>query len=183
MDMKVLKRTGILGIQVVLRQLRLRWSGRLLRMHDERLSKQLYYGDVATGARRQGGQTHRYKDTLKRQLKRLQINPKSWGDLAQDRSAWRRTINTGTTIYEANLSDAAKTKKVTREPRASQSTSPTPNHLQHANAVNENTAHGSASSHIPEPCATTTNNPTCCPHEHPHRHPCANPHDDHPHHT
>nr|VZI25276.1 unnamed protein product [Spirometra erinaceieuropaei] len=53
-------------------------------MDDERLPKRLFYGDVATGSRRQGGQIRRYKDTLKSSLKRLQINPTNWEELARD---------------------------------------------------------------------------------------------------
>nr|VZI39404.1 unnamed protein product [Spirometra erinaceieuropaei] len=53
-------------------------------MDDERLPKRLFYGDVATGSRRQGGQIRRYKDALKSSLKRLQINPTNWEELARD---------------------------------------------------------------------------------------------------
>nr|VZI52208.1 unnamed protein product [Spirometra erinaceieuropaei] len=70
-DTDVLERTGILSIYAILRQMQLRWSGHLVRMDDERLPKRLFYGDVATGSRRQGGQIRRYKDTLKSSLKRL----------------------------------------------------------------------------------------------------------------
>ncbi|BHF61198.1 hypothetical protein SprV_0100417100 [Sparganum proliferum] len=83
-DTGVLERTGILSIYTMLRQMQLRWSGHLVRMDDERLPKRLFYGDVATGSRRQGGQIRRYKDTLKSSLKRLQINPTNWEDLAHD---------------------------------------------------------------------------------------------------
>nr|VZI42177.1 unnamed protein product [Spirometra erinaceieuropaei] len=91
-DTDVLERTGILSIYAILRQIQLRWSGRLVRMDDERLPKRLFYGDVATGSRRQGGQIRRYKDTLKSSLKRLQINPTNWEELALDRPTWRRTV-------------------------------------------------------------------------------------------
>nr|VZI45446.1 unnamed protein product [Spirometra erinaceieuropaei] len=83
-DTEVLERTGILSIYSMLRQMQLRWSGHLVRMDDERLPKRLFYGDVATGSRRQGGQIRRYKDTLKSSLKRLQINPTNWEELARD---------------------------------------------------------------------------------------------------
>nr|VZH96997.1 unnamed protein product [Spirometra erinaceieuropaei] len=81
----VLGRTGILSIYAILRQIQLRWSGHLVRMDNERLPKRLFYGDVVTGSRRQGGQIRRYKDTLKSSLKRLQINPTNWEELALDR--------------------------------------------------------------------------------------------------
>ncbi|BHF67791.1 hypothetical protein SprV_0301082000 [Sparganum proliferum] len=97
--------------------MQLRWSGHLVRMDDERLPKRLFYGDVATGSRRQGRPIRRYKDTLKSSLKHLQINPTNWKELALDRPTWRRTEKTGAAIYEANrIADA----KVKREARKSQ---------------------------------------------------------------
>nr|VZI50033.1 unnamed protein product [Spirometra erinaceieuropaei] len=114
-DTDVLERTGILSIYAILRQMQLRWSGRLVRMDDERLPKRLFYGDVATGSRRHGGQIRRYKDTLKSSLKRLQINPTNWEELALDRPTWRRTVKTGDAIYEANHIAAAKAKSEARK--------------------------------------------------------------------
>nr|VZI35983.1 unnamed protein product [Spirometra erinaceieuropaei] len=84
-------------------------------MDDERLPKRLFYGDVATGSRRQGGQIRRYKDTLKSSLKRLHINPTDWEELARDRPTWRRTVKTGAAIYEANRIAAAKVKREVRK--------------------------------------------------------------------
>nr|VZH96719.1 unnamed protein product [Spirometra erinaceieuropaei] len=84
-------------------------------MDDERLPKRLFYGDVATGSRRQGGQIRRYKDTLKSSLKCLQINPTNWEELALDRPTWRRTVKTGAAIYEANRIAAAKAKREARK--------------------------------------------------------------------
>nr|VZI34508.1 unnamed protein product [Spirometra erinaceieuropaei] len=111
----VLERTRILSIYAILRQIQLRWSGHLVRMDDERLPKRLFYGDVATGSRRQGGQIRRYKDTLKSFLKCLQINPTNWEELALDRPTWRRTVKTGAAIYEANHIAAAKAKREARK--------------------------------------------------------------------
>nr|VZI51731.1 unnamed protein product [Spirometra erinaceieuropaei] len=114
-DTEVLARTGILSIYAILKQMQLRWSGHLVRMDDERLPKRLFYGDVATGSRRQGGQIRRYKDTLKSSLKHLQINPTNWEELARDRPTWRRTVKTGAAIYEANRIAAAKAKREARK--------------------------------------------------------------------
>nr|VZI14630.1 unnamed protein product [Spirometra erinaceieuropaei] len=114
-DTDVLERTGILSISTMLRQMQLRWSGHLARMDDERLPKRLFYGDLATGSRRQGGQIRRYKDTMQSSLKRLQIIPTNWEDLALDRPTWRRTVKTGAAIYEANRIAAAKAKREARK--------------------------------------------------------------------
>nr|VZI13340.1 unnamed protein product [Spirometra erinaceieuropaei] len=114
-DTDVLERTGIRSIYAILRQMQLRWSGNLVRMDDERLPKRLFYGDVATGSRRQGGQIRRYKETLKSSLMRLHINPTNWEELALDRPTWRRTVKTGAAIYEANRIAAAKAKREFRK--------------------------------------------------------------------
>nr|VZH99603.1 unnamed protein product [Spirometra erinaceieuropaei] len=74
-DTDALERTGTLSNYTALRQMQLRWSGHLMGMDDERLPRRLFFGDVATGSRRQGGHIRRYKDTLKSSMKRLQINP------------------------------------------------------------------------------------------------------------
>ncbi|BHF58428.1 hypothetical protein SprV_0100138000 [Sparganum proliferum] len=101
----------------MLRQIQLRWSDHLVLMDDEQLPKRLFYGDVATGSRRQGRPIRRYKDTLKSSLKRLQINPTNWKELALDRPTWMRTVKTGAAIYEANrIADV----NVKREARKSQ---------------------------------------------------------------
>ncbi|BHF79661.1 hypothetical protein SprV_0702278300 [Sparganum proliferum] len=90
-------------------------NGHLVRIDDERLPKRLFYGDVATGSRRQGRPIRRYKDTLKSSLKRLQINPTNWEELSLDRLTWRRTVKTGSAIYEANRIAAAKVKREARK--------------------------------------------------------------------
>ncbi|BHF82989.1 hypothetical protein SprV_0802613000 [Sparganum proliferum] len=110
-DIDVLERTAILSIYTMLRQMQLRWSDHLVRMDDERLPKRLFYGDVATGSRRQGGQNPRYKDTLNSSMKRLQINPTNWEEFALDRPTWRRTVKTGA----ANRIAAARVKREARK--------------------------------------------------------------------
>nr|VZI45777.1 unnamed protein product [Spirometra erinaceieuropaei] len=114
-DTDVLERTGILSIYTMLRQMQLCRSGHLVRMDDERLPKRLFYGDVATGSRRQGGQIRCYKDTLKSSLKCLQINTANCEELALDRPTWRREVKTGAAIYEANRIAAAKAKREARK--------------------------------------------------------------------
>nr|VZI45491.1 unnamed protein product [Spirometra erinaceieuropaei] len=114
-DTDVLERTGILSIYAILRQIQLRWSGHLVRMDDERLPKRLFYGEIATASRRQGGQIRRYKDTLKSSLKRLKINTIDCEELALNRPTWRRTVKTGAAIYEANRIAAAKAQREARE--------------------------------------------------------------------
>ncbi|BHF72215.1 hypothetical protein SprV_0401527900 [Sparganum proliferum] len=56
---------------------------------------------------RQGGRIRRYKDTLKSFLRRLQINPTNWEELALDRPAWRRTVKTANRIAAAKVNREA----------------------------------------------------------------------------
>nr|VZI48511.1 unnamed protein product [Spirometra erinaceieuropaei] len=72
-------------------------------------------GDVATGFRRRGNQVRLYKDTLKTSLKRLQINPANWEDLARAQPTWRRAVKTGAAIFEATRITAAKAKREARK--------------------------------------------------------------------
>ncbi|VDM03229.1 unnamed protein product [Schistocephalus solidus] len=61
-----------------------------------------------------GGHERRFKDTLKKSLKQLRINPATWADIALDKTALRRPLKTGVAIYEANRITAAKAKRETR---------------------------------------------------------------------
>ncbi|BHF72948.1 hypothetical protein SprV_0401602000 [Sparganum proliferum] len=110
----VLERMRIFNIYAMMRQLRLRWNGHLVRMDEERLPKRLFCGDVVTGSHRQGAKSAVTR-TLKTSLKRLQINPANWEDLTRDRSKWGRTVRTGTATYEAKRITAAKAKRGTRK--------------------------------------------------------------------
>ena len=59
-------------------QLKLRWTGHVTRMHDERLPKKVLYVELQEGKRSQGGQKKRYKDTLKASLKDFNIPTECW---------------------------------------------------------------------------------------------------------
>nr|VZI09118.1 unnamed protein product [Spirometra erinaceieuropaei] len=116
-DMNVLERMGIAGICAMLRQLKLTWSGHLVRMDDKRLPKILFYGDVATGLHRQVDRVRRYKDVPKTSLRRLQINPTNWEDIARDRPTWWSAVETDAAIYETNRTTASKAKRKARRPQ------------------------------------------------------------------
>ena len=60
-DTEVLKKTN--G-HTVLKLAQLRWTGHVLRMPDERLPKEVFYGELQDGMRSQGCQKKRYKDTF-----------------------------------------------------------------------------------------------------------------------
>ena len=87
-------------MHTVLKLAQLRWTGHAIRMPDERPSKKVLYGGKA-----QGGQSKRYKDTLKASLKDFDIPMGSWEQTAQERSKWRGLINKGADYLEIHHED------------------------------------------------------------------------------
>ncbi|BHF60308.1 hypothetical protein SprV_0100327200 [Sparganum proliferum] len=116
-DTDVVERTGILSIYAMLRQLQLRWSDHLVCMNDERLRKRLFYGDVVTDSRQQGGQSQRYKNSLKTSVWPLQIDPANWQGLVRDRPTWQRAVKSGAGVCESDRLIDAKAKREARTPQ------------------------------------------------------------------
>ena len=52
-------------------QKQLRWTGHVIRMNEDRLPRQILYGQLQQGHRRQGGPMKRYKDQVKATLKKV----------------------------------------------------------------------------------------------------------------
>ena len=84
-NVEVLRRAGLDSVEAVLTTMQLRWTGHVVRMEDDRIPKQLLYGELAEGKRKVGGQKLRYKDVQKRHLKAMNIVVNSWEQLAADR--------------------------------------------------------------------------------------------------
>ena len=60
---------------------------------DDRLPKQLLYGELCYGKRSFGGQNKRFKDTLKKTLSSFNIDATNWEVCAQDRPLWCSMIH------------------------------------------------------------------------------------------
>ena len=91
-NIKVLKRAGLPSMEDLLIRKNLRWTGHLLRMPTDRLPRQVLYSQLSDGHRRRGRTRHRYKDTIKRNLKKRDIDTNSWKYLALQRGVWRDTV-------------------------------------------------------------------------------------------
>ena len=55
--------------------------------------KDILYGELASGRRSKGRPQLRFKDVCKRDMKALDINTKSWEDLAAGHMRWRSALN------------------------------------------------------------------------------------------
>ena len=127
-DTDILEQSGMPSVFTMLRQSQLRWAGHITRMPDERLPKRVLYGELQHGARSQGGQKKRFKDTLKASLKDFGIDHNSWETLAQDRPTWRGALRKGAATYEAQRITTAKNKRTTRKSGAGGATIKPPLH-------------------------------------------------------
>ena len=98
----VLEKAGIPSLYTLLKQRRMRWLGHVTRMKDDRIPKDLLYGELATGKRPTGRPQLRFKDVCKRDLQVLGINTDSWEVTATDRDAWRHTVKVGVITIRRN---------------------------------------------------------------------------------
>ena len=89
---KVHKRAGLPSMEDLLIRKNLRWTGHLLRMPTDRLPRQVLYSQLPDGQRPRGGPRLRYKDTIKRNLKKRDIDTNSWKSLSLQRDVWRDTV-------------------------------------------------------------------------------------------
>ena len=101
-NVEVLRRANISSIEATLTDSQLRWTGHIIRMSDNRLSKSVFYGELAEGKRLRGVQRLRYKDIMKRHLKATHITVDHWETLAQDRqqkkAILKKTYHTNTNM-------------------------------------------------------------------------------------
>lgn len=121
---EVLSRAGMPAVSTLVMSAQLRWAGHVVRMPDGRLPKDILYGQLSSGTRKRGGQRLRYKDVLHRSLKKADIAPSTWEDLAQDRSQWRDAIRKGVDAAENKLNEATEERHRKRHNRASAPAAP-----------------------------------------------------------
>ena len=101
-DTEMLTRAGIPSIHTLLQKTEVRWAGLVALMSDDRLPKQLLYGELCYDKRSVGGQKKRSKDTLKNTITSFNIDVTNWEVCAQDRPLWRSMIHTGARTAETN---------------------------------------------------------------------------------
>ena len=99
-NVEVLERTELQSMTTTLCRRKLRWLGHVKRMKDDRIPKQLLYGELATGKRLRGRPKLRYKDTCKNGLSKCGIDPTSWEEIAENRSEWRSAVAKGANQME-----------------------------------------------------------------------------------
>ena len=90
-NIKVLKRPGLPTMEDLIRK-NLRRTGHLLRMPTDHFPRQVLYSQLPEGQQPCCRLRLRYKDTIKRNLKKGDIYINSWKSLALQRDVWRDTV-------------------------------------------------------------------------------------------
>ena len=111
---EILQRAGTTTIETMLAKKQLRWTGHIIRMSDDRLPRQILYGQLPQGHRKQGAPMKRYKDQIKTTLKRCRIDPQALEGKAIDRPAWRSTCKEGLSHLEESIFNEREARRQRR---------------------------------------------------------------------
>lgn len=112
-------RCGIGGIESFLMQSQLRWAGHVLRMDDDRIPKQLMYGEFYSGQRNVGRPLLRFKDKLKMNLTSIGVANRDFEHLASQRKEWRSACQSGIRHFSETDIDRLRVIRVRAKASAS----------------------------------------------------------------
>ena len=91
-----------------------RWTGHVIRMEDQRIPKQLLFGELEQGHRRQGRPCKRFKDTVKAGLQWCDIPPTELVATALDRQRWRTLSQSASSALEEERRHQAQSARERR---------------------------------------------------------------------
>ena len=116
---EVFERTNCISIEGMLLKSCLRWTGHVVRMEDHRIPKQLLFGELEQGHRRQGRPCKHVKDTVKAGLKWCGIPPTELVATALDRQRWRTLTQSASSAVEKERRHQAQSARERRHLAAS----------------------------------------------------------------
>ena len=114
-DTEILEMANIGSIEVLISKQQLRWSGNLVRLPNERIPKQIFYGQLTDEKRLAHKPKKRFKDCLKQTYKKCGINFVSWETQAQNRLNWRKVSFGATGRFEESRQKHARLKRDLRK--------------------------------------------------------------------
>ena len=77
-DTEVLEKANTISIEAHIHRHRLRWVGHVIRLDEDRIPKQLLYGELSIGSRPQHKPKKRFKDCVKDSLALCKIGDPDW---------------------------------------------------------------------------------------------------------
>ena len=114
---EVLSRCNIKSLQGMIDTARLRWTGHVVRMNDDRIPKALLYGRLATGRPKRGNH-NTYLNSVKSTLRACGINGTQLEELTSNRVSWRATSKIGVVRAEEDRTNRLIEKRERRKARA-----------------------------------------------------------------
>ena len=96
----VLRRAHTVSVEALMTVSQLRWAGHLRRMANSRLPKAVSYLELRQGKRCHGGQKLRFKDFLKRYMKRTGIPHDTWKEEELQKVKWRGLLRKAMSAVE-----------------------------------------------------------------------------------
>ena len=114
-DTEILEMANIGSIKVLISYQQLRWSGHLVSLPNERIPKQIFYGQLTDGKRLAHKPKKRFKDSLKQTFKNCGINSVSWETQAQNRLTRRKVSFEATGRFEESRRKHARLKRDLRK--------------------------------------------------------------------
>ena len=100
LDFEVLHRAQTASVEALITVSQLRWAGHVRRMANSRLPKAVFYSELSQCKRSHGGQKLRFKDVLKRHMKKTRIPHDTWKEEANQRVKWRRLLRKASSAVE-----------------------------------------------------------------------------------
>ncbi|KAL8562660.1 hypothetical protein ACOMHN_011231 [Nucella lapillus] len=105
-NLEVLDRAGTTSIEAMILKTQLRWTRHVIRMDSDRIWKQLFYGELCRGKRKQSKPLKRFKDCIKANVAHTGIAPRQLKKCAQDRTGWHVLTREATKTFENNRRDS-----------------------------------------------------------------------------
>ena len=116
---QVLQIVGSYGVRIrpveaIIRERRLRWLGHIERAGPGHLIYILLHSQMNNGSRARGKQQHAYRHAVVEDMKKADIDPKTWQALALDRKQWRLAITQGVQTITTNWESRQAAERATR---------------------------------------------------------------------
>ena len=121
-DVEVLRRAHTVSVEALVTVAQLRWAGHVQWMANNRLPKAVFYSEPRQGKRSHGGQKLRFKDVLKRHMKKTGISHDTWEEeKAAQRVKCRGLLRKATSAVEEQRQQEYQRAHVRRHSAATSS--------------------------------------------------------------